>query len=214
MKKSKEEQAAIDFLGRVDEEYRTIETQNQENIYKKSWNKFLRICDVILYKQEPSYFKYKNPHLTTGSNPDAVKVLYCYDGDTFVGIQNGGERVFRLASVDTPEKGKIWAKEAKRVLERLVDHKIVYVTTFGKDKYGRDVADCFLDDKKKISVNNILIKEGLSEYKDYSGLNTFKTHNFFQVAHKNLIFLRALYLKNGRWADKREEMSVRKQKRF
>lgn len=214
MRNSEERKKATEFLSRVSQEYRTIdhEMQGNEKKHGPKMTKFLKIVDYILYVQEPDYFRYQNPNKTVGKNPDAVKVLYCFDGDTFSGVHNGVTKNFRLASVDTPEKGKLWAKEAKRILEKMIDNKVVYINNFGKDRYGRDVIDVFLDEKKKISVNNAIIKEGLSEFKDYSKINTFKSHNFFQIAHKNFLFLKALTLKAGRWGDKREEHAWRKNK--
>ena len=82
----------------------------------------------------------------------------CYDGDTCTTID--GEKI-RLACIDTPElKGKkadpIPAKKARDFLNNLVTNKKVSIRRISTDRYGRTVAEIFLNEEniQKEIVNN------------------------------------------------------------
>ena len=82
----------------------------------------------------------------------------CYDGDTCTTIY--GEKI-RLACIDTPElKGKkadpIPAKKARDFLNNLVTNKKVSIRRISTDRYGRTVAEIFLNEEniQKEIVNN------------------------------------------------------------
>lgn len=63
------------------------------------------------------------------------KVTRVIDGDTFLTASR--KHPVRLANVNTPEKR---AKEATRVLRKLIQGKKVEVETIGRDVYGRAIA--------------------------------------------------------------------------
>lgn len=193
-----------EFLKPVEEKYRLNNDQLQEvneTGIRFLMSKFFSIGTLFFNKKKPKYLSYINPNKEEGNNKQAVRVIYCIDGDTFVGIQNGEKKNYRLSAIDTPELGLPWSMESKALLETMINKKVVYVTYFGLDKYGRKIVDCFLDQDKKILVNNALIKEGLSHYHNYTGINKFHTHNFLQIIKKQLLYVEAHYFQRGRWSD-------------
>ncbi|QNI53993.1 nuclease (SNase-like) [Synechococcus sp. BIOS-E4-1] len=77
----------------------------------------------------------------------SVLISSCYDGDTC--RSNSGEKI-RLACIDTPElRGKranpVPAKAARDYLRRLVVGRDVGIRRITKDRYGRTVAELFVD---------------------------------------------------------------------
>jgi len=97
------------------------------------------------------------------------QVIKVYDGDsiTIAGhypVYNSPLFRFsvRLNGIDTAEiKGKTEeeikaAKEARDALSNLILHKVVKLKNVGSEKYGRILADVYLDD---LCVNEWLIKE-------------------------------------------------------
>ncbi|HJY82595.1 MAG TPA: thermonuclease family protein [Candidatus Binatia bacterium] len=60
--------------------------------------------------------------------------------------------------MDCPEKGQAYGKRAKQAASTLVFGKEVTLQTYGKDKYGRTIADVFLSDGT--NVNHTLVKDG------------------------------------------------------
>ena len=91
----------------------------------------------------------------------------CYDGDTCT--TNSGEKI-RLACIDAPEiKGKnaepIKAKKSKEFLNNLVLNKKVFIKRFTTDRYGRTVAELFIDD---INIQKLLVNKGYANiYEKY-----------------------------------------------
>ncbi len=88
----------------------------------------------------------------------AGPVVGVLDGDTIEVLhKNKAERI-RLNGIDCPEKGQAYGKRAKQAASELVFGKDVTLQTFGKDKYGRTIADVFLPDGTH--VNHTLVKDG------------------------------------------------------
>ena len=92
-------------------------------------------------------------------NPEAKEPGFInYDGDTF-------KATFRLQGVDTPElKGKCAyetsiAKKAKIFTEKFLKRKLVSISTFGIDKYGRVLAKVSSGED---DLGELLISEGLA----------------------------------------------------
>jgi len=97
------------------------------------------------------------------------QVIKVYDGDSitiaaYLPMDNSPLFRFavRLNGIDTPEiKGKnddekVVAMEARDALSNLILHKDVILKNVGTEKYGRILADVYLDD---LCVNDWLIKE-------------------------------------------------------
>ena len=99
----------------------------------------------------------------------SVVIASCYDGDTCT--TTTGERV-RLACIDTPELvGKradpVPAKAARNYLRELVVGKEVGIRRITKDRYGRTVAELFVDG---INVGQELVSSRYAEvYSKYAG---------------------------------------------
>ena len=92
----------------------------------------------------------------------------CYDGDTCT--TKNGEKI-RLACIDAPEiKGTnsepIKAKQSKEFLNNLFLNKKVFIKRITTDRYGRTVAELFIDD---INIQKLLVNKGYAKvYERYS----------------------------------------------
>jgi endonuclease YncB( thermonuclease family) len=105
-----------------------------------------------------------------------AKVVKVYDADTVhcIFFINGKAFKFkvRLARVDTAEKNSedpaehLWSTKAIQRIEQLIDGKLIWLKCHKWDKYGRLLGELFQYDpltqvKNKISINQLLINEGL-----------------------------------------------------
>ena len=87
------------------------------------------------------------PKAVLGQTSEKVVITSCYDGDTCT--SSTGEKI-RLACIDTPElRGKradpVPAKEARDYLRELVVSRQVAIRRITTDRYGRTVAELFID---------------------------------------------------------------------
>ena len=94
------------------------------------------------------------------------KIVHVYDGDTVhaVFVQPNSTKIYkyklRLAHIDTPElkSNNIEeikkAKEAQQIVEDMILNKIVYLELEGEDKYGRILANIFINN---MNLNQYLI---------------------------------------------------------
>jgi len=85
-------------------------------------------------------------------------VISVLDGDTIVVLHNNRAKRIHLHGIDGPEKGQPYGMKAKQAASALVFGKEVTLQTYGKDKYGRTLADVFLPDGT--NVNHELVKDG------------------------------------------------------
>jgi len=85
-------------------------------------------------------------------------VVSVLDGDTIEVLHNNRAERIRLNEIDCPEKGQAYGKRAKQAASALVFGKEVTVQTYGKDKYGRTIADVLLPNGT--NVNHQLVKDG------------------------------------------------------
>jgi endonuclease YncB( thermonuclease family) len=83
------------------------------------------------------------------------RVTRVIDGDTIKTASR--KHPVRLASVDTPERGKPGYLAAKRALARLIGGEEVTVDTKARDAYGRSVANVKV---AGTSVNRVMKKHG------------------------------------------------------
>jgi micrococcal nuclease len=100
-------------------------------------------------------------------------VLYVYDGDTItvdaeLGFTIHKEEKLRLARINAPElrgderpQGLI----ARDALRELIDGENITFTDEGKGKYGRTIAEIFVQDT--INISDWLVRNGYAEYKEY-----------------------------------------------
>jgi endonuclease YncB( thermonuclease family) len=66
----------------------------------------------------------------------------------------------RLNGIDRPERGQPWSKKAKQFTSFMVFGRDVTVREFGRDKYGRLIADIITPEGQKL--NHELAREGLA----------------------------------------------------
>lgn len=85
-------------------------------------------------------------------------VVSVLDGDTIEVLHNNRAERIRLNGIDCPEKGQAYGKRAKQAASELVFGKEVTLQSYGKDKYGRTIADVLLPDGT--NVNHQLVKDG------------------------------------------------------
>jgi endonuclease YncB( thermonuclease family) len=84
--------------------------------------------------------------LTTIAADLSGEVVGVLDGDTIEVMHNHHAEHIRLNGIDCPEKGQVFGQRAKQTASRLGYGKEVPLETFGKDKYGRTIADVLLPD--------------------------------------------------------------------
>ena len=127
------------------------------NIFSYIYND-MDYLDKINYENTTPFI----PPITTG------KVVKVYDGDTFTlaaKLPNTDGPVYRFAvrlnGIDTPEiKGKTatekeLAKRARDALSSLIMNKNVILKNVETEKYGRLLAEVYVDD---IKINNYMIE--------------------------------------------------------
>jgi micrococcal nuclease len=110
------------------------------------------------------------------------QVIKVYDGDSitiaaYLPIENSPLFRFsvRLNGIDTPEiKGKNDDEKAaaKEALSNLILHKEIILKNVGTEKYGRILADVYLDD---LCINDWLIKEQYAVKYDGGTKSTLST---------------------------------------
>ncbi|MCK5176292.1 MAG: thermonuclease family protein [Candidatus Aenigmarchaeota archaeon] len=101
----------------------------------------------------------ENSKLKKGKYIYKANVLKVIDGDTFDVDIDLGFRIItyqrlRLADVDTPEirgKERPEGLKVKEYVKELIDKKEVLIQVFKVGKYGRYVAEVFLENKEKLS---------------------------------------------------------------
>ena len=85
--------------------------------------------------------------LNTKATLNMIKIKNCYDGDTCT--TESGEKI-RLACIDAPEiRGKnadpLKAKASKEFINNLLSNKKVKIKRIDTDRYGRTVAEIFVE---------------------------------------------------------------------
>ena len=81
------------------------------------------------------------------------------DGDSLY-ISGVGQQI-RLWGVDAPEVDEAGYRAATKTLKRLAHRKVLRVEEVTRDKYGRIVGRCFLDDGSEI--NRMMIASGTTD---------------------------------------------------
>lgn len=95
------------------------------------------------------------------------------DGDTVALEIDLGNKIkwrdtFRLAGIDTPERGQPGWAEASQHLRRLLLLPLVRIETHKPDKYGRWLVDLHVDtDGGDLHVNRLMVVDGHA--KEYFG---------------------------------------------
>lgn len=88
------------------------------------------------------------------------------DGDTIEVLQEGKALRIRLNGIDCPEKSQAFGSRAKQFTADLVYGKNVTIIEKGVDRYGRTIADVYVNG---VWLNKALIDAGMAwHYKRYS----------------------------------------------
>jgi endonuclease YncB( thermonuclease family) len=140
-------QNVVTHKGNMDVEKQQIDYFTLETL--KHMNKNLDYLDKISYENTKPFV----PPITSG------KVVKVYDGDTITiasKLPNTEDPIYRfsirLSGIDSPEikgktiKEKELAKKSRDSLANLIEGKIVTLKNISTEKYGRILADVFLDD--------------------------------------------------------------------
>jgi endonuclease YncB( thermonuclease family) len=118
------------------------------------------------------------------------RVVSVIDGDTIEVLHNRHAERIRLNGIDCPERSQAFGQRAKQAASALVFGKDVTLQTYGKDKYGRTLADVVLPDGT--NVNHTLVGGGWCWwYRKYAQGN----------AHLEKLESEAREAKRGLWAD-------------
>ena len=119
---------------------------------------------------------------------DITGPAYVIDGDT---IDISDVRI-RLNGIDTPEieqicrtNGLIWhcGVEATKVMRHLTKGETVTCIGSTKDRYGRLIANCFVDD---LSLNATMVETGMALAYRYYSLEYVEQEDFAREAKQGL----------------------------
>jgi endonuclease YncB( thermonuclease family) len=95
------------------------------------------------------------------------KVVYVVDGDTIIVLQDERQVRVRPASIDRPERGQAFGRQAKYATTALAVGKRVTVVVDGRDRNGRILGEVLLPDG--VSLNRELVRTGWAwHYRQYS----------------------------------------------
>lgn len=95
-----------------------------------------------------------------------ARVIAVSDGDTITVLEGKTQYRLRLNGIDAPESRQAWGRRSKEYLSRLVFDKTLTVELIEMDRYGRHVANIFLED---VWVNRLMVEAGLAwHYRAYS----------------------------------------------
>ena len=103
----------------------------------------------------------------SGNKTISCRVIGIKDGDTVEILTVDRKTItVRLNGIDAPEKDQPYSQKSRESLSRLLFRKQVKLYTFGNDRYGRLLADIYVD---SINVNYMQVAKGLAwHYKKYS----------------------------------------------
>jgi len=106
-------------------------------------------------------------HLPSLAPAGQYEVTRVIDGDTIVVSQGNDKVTIRLVGIDAPETskkkhepGQPFSQTSTKHLAGLVLNRTVDIKSYGKDRYGRTLAEVLLDAK---NINIEMVKVGLSE---------------------------------------------------
>jgi endonuclease YncB( thermonuclease family) len=192
-------------ITKVEENNAPTNTNEQnKNFQGKSQQKFPtnKSTDKPPYKNDgkPTQKKFYDNKSSEPKEPqDSCYALFPKDGDTFLGMYKNEKKTFRLAGIDTPEKGTPWAKEATEFLRNKIGKKVVYLTLLGKDPYDRDIVEVYLDKEKTQHVNKMLLEEGLASSERYTNNKGEDTHNIVEYVKNEVTEVKAKIQDKGMW---------------
>ena len=114
------------------------------------------------------YYSFLNYNANSQQKIPSVIVEKCYDGDTCT--TESGEKI-RLACIDAPEiRGKnadpLKAKASREFINNLLSNKKVTIKRIDTDRYGRTVAEIFIEGT---NIQKLMVKNGFAKlHRKYS----------------------------------------------
>ncbi|MEO8769579.1 MAG: thermonuclease family protein [Ferruginibacter sp.] len=103
------------------------------------------------------YIKLLLPILFACLTTSAQLVVQVFDGDTYKVLNKGKFTIIRLANVDAPELSQYYGKLVKACVSKLILGKKVTLDVRRTDRYGRTIADVFIDG---MSLDSLLVING------------------------------------------------------
>ncbi len=92
------------------------------------------------------------------TNAITCRIVGISDGDTATCLDAQKQQLkIRFAQIDAPEKGQDFGQAAKKQLSELIFDKQVTLAVHDKDRYGRTVAEVFVDGK---NINKQMVATG------------------------------------------------------
>lgn len=118
------------------------------------------------------------------------KVVGISDGDTITVLDNKKQQHrIRIAGIDAPESGQAFGQKAKNYLSDLVFEKIVTVIGKKTDRYGRLVAQVFVEGR---DVGYSMTWAGFAwHYKEYENEQSKQDRKLYDEAEKFARFAKA-----------------------
>jgi micrococcal nuclease len=86
------------------------------------------------------------------------KVIGIVDGDTIDALYEEQSVRIRLEAIDCPEKAQPFGQKAKQFISSLCFGKMIHVKKSSKDRNGRLIAFCFLEDGT--NINYAMVENG------------------------------------------------------
>ncbi|HEY9342884.1 MAG TPA: thermonuclease family protein [Hanamia sp.] len=113
------------------------------------------------------FFNYSTKTFSKTNKTFTGKVIKIVDGDTFDVLTNNNLTIrIRMNGIDCPERRQDYYQVCKDALAQFIFGKNVQLTTHGKDRYHRTIADVFY---KNENINVSMIENGFAwHYKKYS----------------------------------------------
>jgi micrococcal nuclease len=100
-----------------------------------------------------------------------AEVVAVMDGDTIKVLTSDKREIkIRLEHIDAPEKKQPFGQVCKSMLSDMVFGKTVYIRSQSRpDRYGRMIAEVFMCEASKESVNMAMVRQGCAwHYKAFS----------------------------------------------
>jgi endonuclease YncB( thermonuclease family) len=105
-----------------------------------------------------------------------AEVIGVMDGDTVKVFTSDKEEIkIRLEHIDAPEKRQPFGQVCKGMLSDMIFGKTVYIRSQKRpDRYGRMIAEVFMCEASKESVNIAMVRQGCAwHYKAFSKDSTY-----------------------------------------
>ena len=105
-----------------------------------------------------------------------AEVVAVMDGDTIKVLTSDKREIkIRFEHIDAPEKKQDYGQVCKQMLSDMIFGKTVYVRSQKRpDRYGRMIAEVFMCEASKESVNMALVRQGCAwHYKAFSKDSTY-----------------------------------------